>query len=161
MVTLEVPRPEAGAPSRSITGRVIWVQRPRSVRELFQIGLEFEVHGNIWGIAFPPEDWFAYPEETKAMSSDATPTPARSEPNFQMPAVPSQAETPSHVAPQPTASSPIVVGPPVAAKPPVAPPAVPGRAPVAAVTESKIHLVPAGEPSQEAQQAIQVAAQQA
>jgi PilZ domain len=41
VVKLEVPRQEAGLPARSITGRVIWVQRPRTVRELFQIGLEF------------------------------------------------------------------------------------------------------------------------
>jgi PilZ domain len=56
MVTLEVPRPEAGQ-KRTTQGRVVWVQRPRTVRELFQIGLEFEVAGNVWGIAFPPEDW--------------------------------------------------------------------------------------------------------
>ena len=40
MVTLEVPRPEAGQ-KRTTQGRVVWVQRPRTVRELFQIGLEF------------------------------------------------------------------------------------------------------------------------
>jgi hypothetical protein len=60
MVTLEVPRPEAGQ-KRTTQGRVVWVQRPRTVRELFQIGLEFEVPGNVWGIAFPPEDWFSSP----------------------------------------------------------------------------------------------------
>jgi hypothetical protein len=60
MVTLEVRRPEAGQ-KRTTQGRVVWVQRPRTVRELFQIGLEFEVPGNVWGIAFPPEDWFSSP----------------------------------------------------------------------------------------------------
>jgi hypothetical protein len=55
MVTLDIPRPEGG-PFHT-QGRVVWVQRPRTVRELFQIGLEFEVPGNFWGIAFPPEDW--------------------------------------------------------------------------------------------------------
>ncbi len=63
MVTLEIPRPEADAGHRTVVGRVIWVQRPRAVRELFQIGLEFDVAGNIWGIAFPPEDWFPLPGE--------------------------------------------------------------------------------------------------
>ncbi len=58
-VSLEIPRPEASQPARSVQGRVVWVQRPRTVRELFQIGLEFEVPGNFWGIAFPPEDWAA------------------------------------------------------------------------------------------------------
>jgi len=55
MITLDIPRPEGG-PFHT-QGRVVWVQRPRTVRELFQIGLEFEVPGNFWGIAFPPEDW--------------------------------------------------------------------------------------------------------
>ena len=48
MVTLDIPRPEGG-PFHT-QGRVVWVQRPRTVRELFQIGLEFEVPGNFWGI---------------------------------------------------------------------------------------------------------------
>src|SRR5271170_117612 len=54
-VTLEIPRPEVDAGHRTVAGRVIWVQRPRAVRELFQIGLEFEISGNVWGIAFPPK----------------------------------------------------------------------------------------------------------
>ena len=68
MVTLEVPRPEAGQ-KRTAQGRVVWVQRPRTVRELFQIGLEFEVPGNVWGIAFPPEDWFSSPYEAGVETS--------------------------------------------------------------------------------------------
>jgi hypothetical protein len=62
-VTLEIPRPEPDKSLRVVHGRVVWVQRPRTVRELFQIGAEFRVPGNVWGIAFPPEDWFAAPEE--------------------------------------------------------------------------------------------------
>lgn len=61
-VTFEVPSPETGREPRTGRARVTWVQRPRSVRELFQIGTELEVSGNFWGIAFPPEDWFPYPE---------------------------------------------------------------------------------------------------
>ena len=57
-ITLEIPRPEPTLPPRTVKGRVIWVQRPKVVRELFQIGLEFEKTGNVWGIAFPPDDWF-------------------------------------------------------------------------------------------------------
>src|SRR6202030_4772782 len=59
IVKLDIPRPEGGP--FSTQGRVVWVQRPRTVRELFQIGLEFEAPGNVWGIAFPPEDWFSSP----------------------------------------------------------------------------------------------------
>lgn len=65
-VTLEIPRPETTLPPRNVRGRVVWVQRPRTVRELFQIGLEFEVAGNVWGIAFPPDDWFPLPDEQPA-----------------------------------------------------------------------------------------------
>lgn len=61
-VTLEIPHPESGQPARNIRGRVAWIQRPRTVRQLFQVALEIEVPGNAWGIAFPPEDWFALPE---------------------------------------------------------------------------------------------------
>ena len=59
IVTLDIPTPEPGRPPHSVQGRVVWVQRPRTVRELFQIGLEFETPGNVWGIAFPPDDWQA------------------------------------------------------------------------------------------------------
>jgi hypothetical protein len=58
-VTLEVPHPEAGQPQRTVRGRVAWIQRPRTVRQLFQVALELETPGNTWGIAFPPPDWFA------------------------------------------------------------------------------------------------------
>ena len=61
-VTLEVPHPETGQEPRCVRGRVTWIQRPRTVRELFQIGVELEVPGNVWGIAFPPQDWFPFPE---------------------------------------------------------------------------------------------------
>jgi hypothetical protein len=61
-VNLEVPHPEAGRPARTVRARVMWIQRPRTVRELFQVGVELEVSGNFWGISFPPSDWFPFPE---------------------------------------------------------------------------------------------------
>jgi len=65
-VTMEIPHPETGQPPRSVRGRVAWIQRPRTVRQLFQVALELEVSGNAWGIAFPPEDWFAFPDAAQA-----------------------------------------------------------------------------------------------
>src|SRR5262249_21917639 len=59
-VKLEIPHPESGQSPRSVRGRVAWIQRPRTVRQLFQVALELEVPGNVWGIAFPPEDWFGF-----------------------------------------------------------------------------------------------------
>ena len=61
-VTFEVPHNEPGREPRSVRARVTWIQRPRTVRELFQIGVELEVPGNVWGIAFPPSDWFPFPD---------------------------------------------------------------------------------------------------
>src|SRR5450432_3001433 len=34
-VKLEVPRPEGDQPPRTVRGRVAWIQRPRTVRQLF------------------------------------------------------------------------------------------------------------------------------
>ena len=71
-VNLEVPHPEQGHPPRRVRGKVAWIQRPRTVRQLFQVALELEAPGNAWGIAFPPEDWFAFPEENKILSNPAS-----------------------------------------------------------------------------------------
>ncbi|MGA2420169.1 MAG: hypothetical protein ABSG69_08805 [Candidatus Acidiferrum sp.] len=68
-VTLEIPHPESGQLARNVRGRVAWIQRPRTVRQLFQVALELEQPGNAWGMAFPPEDWFTFPEENPAQST--------------------------------------------------------------------------------------------
>ncbi|HEY2119365.1 MAG TPA: hypothetical protein VGH37_09295 [Candidatus Acidoferrum sp.] len=65
-VNLEVPSPEPGQSPRRVRGKVSWIQRPRTVRQLFQVALELEVPGNAWGIAFPPEDWFSFPVDATA-----------------------------------------------------------------------------------------------
>src|SRR5229473_1432373 len=73
-VTMEIPHQETGQPPRKVRGRVAWIQRPRTVRQLFQVALELEVSGNVWGIGFPPEDWTAFPELTQVvMKLDAAP----------------------------------------------------------------------------------------
>ncbi len=111
MVNLEIPRPEPGTTPRQIQGRVVWVQRPRTVRELFQIGLEFETPANVWGIAFPPDDWEPAPAEpgsTKpaagAVTSVAPATPAASAPPSSAPvSVPAAVTPPPHEEPDPNA----------------------------------------------------------
>src|SRR6267143_3918423 len=65
-VTMEIPHPETGQPPRNVRGRVAWIQRPRTVRQLFQVALELEIPGNVWGIAFPPEDWIAFADVAPA-----------------------------------------------------------------------------------------------
>jgi hypothetical protein len=62
-LTIEVRGSERGLPSRRFPARVVWVQRPRTYREIFHIALEFEVSGNIWDIKSPPKDWFPHPDD--------------------------------------------------------------------------------------------------
>ena len=56
-VTLEVPSSEAAEGKRRLRARVVWIQKPRSVRELFQVSVELESPGNIWSLEAPPDDW--------------------------------------------------------------------------------------------------------
>jgi hypothetical protein len=100
-VKLEVPHAEADQPPRTVRGRVAWIQRPRTVRQLFQVALELEAPGNVWGIAFPPEDWFAATEADKAQAASAgygisqvsLPLPPQSQPPMPM----DNSETEFHV----------------------------------------------------------------
>jgi len=70
-VKLEIPHPESGQVPRAVRGRVAWIQRPRTVRQLFQVALELEIPGNVWGIAFPPEDWFGFdPQAERQIGAD-------------------------------------------------------------------------------------------
>jgi hypothetical protein len=73
-VNLEVPSPEPGHAPRRVRGKVAWIQRPRTVRQLFQVALELEQPGNAWGIAFPPEDWFTFPEDATASATGGVPS---------------------------------------------------------------------------------------
>jgi hypothetical protein len=152
IVTLDIARPQPGLPPRSVQGRVVWVQRPRTVRELFQIGLEFEVSGNVWGIAFPPEDWGSYPDEAA--------------PEFHVPidAAPPETKASARVL-EPHATAPVEkAGAPAApARVPSVPVAAAPSVPAASVTQSvpapaaptsqdpdaKIHLMPT--PAQDSQ----------
>ncbi len=128
-VTLEIPRTQAGQPPRSIQGHVIWVQRPRTVRELFQIGIEFDIAGNIWGVAFPPEDWFPYPDDVteRQPAEVARSTPSAEDRLSAVPKAPSESpDVPTFEIPAPTESE--ETGSSASAAP-VAP-------------EGKIHVVP-------------------
>jgi hypothetical protein len=79
-VTLEVPRPEVDSSPRHVRGRVSWVQRPVGVRELFQVGVELEIPGNLWGVAFSPPDWIPFPNlpspETTQQKTEISPLAA-------------------------------------------------------------------------------------
>jgi hypothetical protein len=119
-VTLDVPHNEPGHAARSVRGRVTWIQRPRTVRELFQIGVELEVGGNVWGIAFPPSDWFPFPEGD-AVSSMEIPAPSQVAelPNevHEIPVHEKTTEDRVHLAPTPEPVKPNVVSIPPPSEP--------------------------------------------
>ena len=141
MVTLDIPRQQPGLPPRSVQGRVVWVQRPRTVRELFQIGLEFEVSGNVWGIAFPPEDWTTYPDEYAPELP--VPVDAHAVPETKASAPAPQS---THVAKPPEKAESSAASRAVA-EPPAAP-----ATPAAPAAETKIHVMPS--PAQDSQLAM-------
>src|SRR5580704_215939 len=55
-VTLQVTGTEGGN-STVVRARVRSVVSARTPRELFQVGVELETPGNVWGISVPPLDW--------------------------------------------------------------------------------------------------------
>ncbi len=65
-VSVEIRRLEPPRPSQVVKARVVWVQRPKTYREVYHVALAFEVPGNVWGIPWPPTDWFPYPGEEEA-----------------------------------------------------------------------------------------------
>ncbi len=67
-LTLEIPGSVASRESQRLRARVAWVHKSQRLRGLFQVGVEFEVPGNVWDIASPPEDWrrFATPGGSNA-----------------------------------------------------------------------------------------------
>jgi hypothetical protein len=56
-VTLELPRPGPGHLPHWVSATVVHNRRPEARGESFEVDVAFEVPENVWGIAFPPEDW--------------------------------------------------------------------------------------------------------
>jgi hypothetical protein len=75
-VTLELPQTRE---RRNVRARVAWVQRPRSVREMFQIAVELESPLNIWELETVPADWTRGAAHS-AGAPDAIPAAGPSEP---------------------------------------------------------------------------------
>src|SRR5215813_5641771 len=116
-VTLEIPHPETGQAPRQVRGRVAWIQRPRTVRQLFQVALELELPGNVWGIGFPPEDWMSFgvpatgpkqhanEDEIHAVPSEKAPEHAGAPGEPEMPPPAIGVDTSPHVMPAPTSTT--------------------------------------------------------
>ena len=56
-LTVEISNKQEDSALQHFPARVAWLHRSQHLRGLFQVGVEFEKPGNIWGIANPPEDW--------------------------------------------------------------------------------------------------------
>ncbi|HKF53693.1 MAG TPA: hypothetical protein VKB26_15360, partial [Candidatus Acidoferrales bacterium] len=125
LVTIEIARAESDAPPRMVEGRVAWVQRPRTVRELFQIGVEFTAPGNVWGIAFPPADWFPLPNEASEQTIEIPVPPVA--------VTPVEKKKDERAAPVPTAATKEIEPAPSAPEKVAAP---------AAASESKVRVLP-------------------
>jgi hypothetical protein len=69
-VTLEIPTSENSEGRQRVRARVVWIQKPRSMRELFLVSVELESPGNIWGLELPPEDWAIAEERLAAKIED-------------------------------------------------------------------------------------------
>ncbi|HKW88280.1 MAG TPA: hypothetical protein VJN21_05955 [Candidatus Acidoferrales bacterium] len=139
VVTFEIPRPQDDEPPRMVDGRVAWVERPRSVRELFQIGVEFIVPGNVWGIAFPPADWFPLPNE----EMPEIPAPAAETTPAALESVARVVQEEPEPEPEPTAA------PSETEEVAVAPPARPAAPTPAPPAESKVRVLPTPAQAQE------------
>jgi hypothetical protein len=59
-VYLDIKPPTDGAVGYSGKARVKWAQKLGAKERAFQIAVELERAGNVWGIAAPPEDWFPF-----------------------------------------------------------------------------------------------------
>jgi curved DNA-binding protein CbpA len=56
-LTVEIPGDAGKSEPRRLRARVAWVERSRRLGGLYQVAVEFEAPGNVWGVASPPEDW--------------------------------------------------------------------------------------------------------
>src|ERR1700730_4869218 len=63
IITVEIRLPGSRLSALLVHGRIVWVQRPRTHREVYQVAMDLEVPGNVWGGAIPPGDWFPSPED--------------------------------------------------------------------------------------------------
>jgi hypothetical protein len=57
-VYLDVQPSTGGAVGCTTRAQVKWVQKLQVKERVFQIAVELEFAGNIWGVATPPDDWF-------------------------------------------------------------------------------------------------------
>ena len=72
-VYLDVVTSSEGSVACSSKGRVKWAQKVGIKERAFQIAVELEIAGNIWGVPSPPADWF--PPQLPPTAEAAAPAP--------------------------------------------------------------------------------------
>jgi len=70
-VNLQVTEPNGEAKSPPVRAKVRSVSVPKTPLELYQVGVELETPGNVWGIPAPPEDWRGDASRIKAVVGGA------------------------------------------------------------------------------------------
>jgi len=74
VVFLDTGQPARGRTESLTRARVKWIQKIAATQdEAFDVAVELEVAGNIWGIASPPQDWFP----VQAVKVIESPNPGR------------------------------------------------------------------------------------
>jgi hypothetical protein len=105
-VTLEIPREENSERPRAVRAQVRYIRLPQSPRDLYQVGVELEAPGNVWGIKSPPEDWLRFPALPAGFSElPASPAPQNAG-NEQKPAAAPASASPAN---RPDAGKPVRV----------------------------------------------------
>lgn len=75
-VTLEVPSGESRGEAMCVRARVAWIQRPRTLRDLFQVGVELENDTNVWNVT--SNNWNRL-STADAMNAESIPTSSKSQ----------------------------------------------------------------------------------
>jgi len=70
-VYLDIKVPNGATAGCSSKARVKWAQKVGARERTFQIAVELEIAGNVWGVASPPADWFPLqvPEAVEAAAT--------------------------------------------------------------------------------------------
>ena len=79
VVVLDFGQPATGRSESASRARVKWIQKLRTVNgQVYDVAVEFERAGNIWGVASPPDDWFPAQEGKMIEPSKPQIVPGRS-----------------------------------------------------------------------------------
>ena len=72
VVFLELNKPDQERTTYTTRGHVKCIERMVNKDRPFEVAVELEAPGNIWGVAFPPEDWF--PAQLLQVTEPVNPT---------------------------------------------------------------------------------------